>query len=129
MMQPKVHCGIEISAIPRFIPNEGGQGSHRFLFQYKIQVTNHNIYAVQLMRRHWEIFDGFIHQSIIDGDGVVGEQPIIRKGETHTYTSFCPLSFSMGMMKGWFTFQRFDDEGFMQAPIPTMFLNSHFNNN
>jgi ApaG protein len=73
--------------------------------------------VVQLLTRHWRITDarGLINH--VEGDGVVGEQPVLRPGQSHDYVSGCPLSTAHGSMEGYYTFQAEDAELF-EVAIP-----------
>lgn len=57
------------------------------------------------MTRHWRITDGRGVVNFVDGDGVVGAQPVLRPGESHDYVSGCPLTTPNGSMEGHYTFR------------------------
>jgi ApaG protein len=82
--------------------------SGRFLFAYRIRITNQGDRTAQLLRRHWYITDANGHVEEVEGVGVVGETPVLRPGASFDYTSFCPLPTPFGTMHG--TYQvRFED--------------------
>ncbi len=72
----------------------------RYLFSYRIRITNQGDGVVQLLRRHWTITDGTGRVEEVDGAGVVGETPVLRPGASFEYTSFCPLPTPFGTMRG-----------------------------
>ena len=72
---------------------------------------------VQLITRHWRITDGRGNVNFDDGDGVVGEQPVLKPGQSHDYVSGCPLPTPHGSMEGHYTFQR-GDGSTVEAKIP-----------
>ena len=72
---------------------------------------------MQLLTRHWKITDGRGTISHVDGDGVVGEQPVLEPGGAHDYVSGCPLPTPTGAMEGKFRFIRADGGTFL-ADIP-----------
>lgn len=90
----------------------------RYVFSYRVTIENLGIEAVQLLRRHWYIFDSVGITREVEGEGVIGQQPIILPGETHQYTSWCPLLTSLGKMHGTFLMQRQSDGFIFEADIP-----------
>jgi len=85
-----------------FLPEQSDIDSKRWFWAYHIRIENHRDIAVQLLTRHWRISDerGGLHH--VDGEGVVGEQPIIQPGKSHDYVSGCPLNTPSGAMAGHF---------------------------
>ena len=73
---------------------------------------------VQLRSRHWRITDARGMVNHVDGEGVVGETPVLRPGESHDYVSGCPLSTPHGTMEGFYTFVREDDGQPLEVRIP-----------
>jgi ApaG protein len=71
-----------------------------------------------LLRRRWEIYDATETRKIVEGDGVVGQQPILEPGEFHTYVSGCNLKSGIGKMRGSFTFEKLMDGKLMEIVIP-----------
>ncbi len=113
--------GIEIEVKPEYLPNDSQPELARFVFGYHITITNQGQTEVQLLSRHWIITDGegVIHE--VKGPGVVGEQPKLKPGEKHQYSSFCPLSTPTGNMRG--TFQMVNNLGALfDVKIPLFFL-------
>jgi ApaG protein len=70
--------------------------SQHFMFAYRITIQNNGKYTVQLLRRHWYIVDGVGLHREVEGEGVVGEQPVIKPGEKYEYISGCDLKTDMG---------------------------------
>jgi len=93
-----------------------------FVYSYRITIKNEGDYTVQLLSRYWEIFDVIMEKRIVEGEGVIGEQPILSPGETYEYTSYCQLKTDAGSMKGYYTFQREVDELLFDATIPEFML-------
>jgi ApaG protein len=99
--------GIRVEVSPRFVPDHSildpGPGEHpRYVFVYHISITNTGHREVQLLTRRWVIVDADGEQHIVEGDGVVGQQPRLGPGRTFEYESFCPLLTSWGTMEGVF---------------------------
>jgi len=99
-MVTEVTEGIKISVETKFRPNHSDPANAIYLFSYKITIENCSEDTVKLLRRHWLIYDanGLIRE--VEGEGVVGEQPILDPGEIHEYASACDLSTDLGKMHG-----------------------------
>ena len=74
----------------------------QYLFRYTITITNIGDVAAQLLSRHWSIKDANGKMSIVEGSGVIGQQPYFEPGEAFEYSSFCPLPTMTGEMWGHF---------------------------
>ena len=109
--------GIEITVETFFRPNLGQQPGE-YLFAYRITLENHNSFTVQLMRRHWEIFDSIGEKRQVDGGGVIGKQPVLAPGETFQYMSGCNLKSEMGKMWGHYTMLNLDTMREFEVTIP-----------
>ena len=101
--------GVHIEVESRYITEHSRPDLGRFLFAYRVRITNESEQPVQLMSRHWIIEDAEGQVEEVRGDGVVGAQPRLKQGETFEYTSFCPLPTPTGSMRG--TYQMITDEG------------------
>jgi ApaG protein len=113
--------GIRIQAAAQFLPQESEPGHGRYLFRYKITMTNGGVAAAKLCSRHWVIVDGDGRREETRGRGVVGEYPKLGVGEGYSYVSYCPLSTPWGTMEGSYTFER-DDGSRFQVRIGRFFL-------
>lgn len=114
--------GIRIAVDVDYVPpgqHQFGQG--RYVWAYTITIDNESHGTVRLRTRHWTITDGRGHVETVDGEGVVGETPIIPPGDSFTYTSACPLTVPSGTMGGHYVFTRADGRSF-QVTIPTFSL-------
>ena len=96
--------GIRVRVRPDFSLAQSDIAEGRFVFTYQIEVQNEGEQEVQLLFRHWHIHDSGGDDSEVDGEGVVGEQPTLLPGGSHSYQSFCILRSPMGFMEGHFTF-------------------------
>jgi ApaG protein len=124
-----VTAGIRVSVRARFSPDHSNLAQPTWFFLYTIKLTNESSETVQLLHRHWEITDGNGKVEHVRGPGVVGEQPVLRPGQSFEYTSGCPLPTPFGFMKGEYRMTRessgelFDIEvaGFpLRADTPTL---------
>ncbi len=104
--------GIRISVVPVFSEENSKIEASVYVYTYTISITNERSDHVQLLSRHWTIKDGFNRVEEVVGEGVIGQKPRLRPGETFTYTSFCPLSTPSGSMKGIFHMQNSDKQDF-----------------
>ena len=87
-----------------FLPEQSELEKERWFWAYHIRIENERHSAIQLLTRHWRISDARGGLHVVDGDGVVGEQPIIQPGKSHDYVSGCPLNTPNGAMQGHFVF-------------------------
>lgn len=83
-----------------YAPERSNPGAHQWFFVYTITITNEGEETVQLLTRHWVITDGDNQVEEVRGPGVVGQQPVLRPGESFTYSSGCPLPTPFGAMEG-----------------------------
>ena len=91
---------ISVSVEPHYLENQSQPDAGKFVWAYTINVRNTGWETVKLMTRHWIITDGLGRTQEVKGDGVVGEQPTLKPGDSFQYTSACPLGTSSGMMRG-----------------------------
>lgn len=113
--------GIRISAQPFFDPDQSDPEEERFVFAYHVRIENRGPVPVQLLWRHWFIHDPVGGESEVEGEGVVGEKPVIPPGGVHEYQSFCVLEAPHGHMEGYYEFRRPDGTTF-RAAVPRFFL-------
>ncbi|MEZ4702806.1 MAG: Co2+/Mg2+ efflux protein ApaG [Rhodothermales bacterium] len=118
--------GIEITVRPVYLDRESDIISKRFVFAYFIRIENHSLEDVQLLRRHWFIRESSGHVQEVEGEGVVGEQPVLEPGKVHEYNSFCVLTSFEGTMEGTYLMQRASGERF-RVTIPMFNLRAAAN--
>lgn len=117
---------ITIGVEPHFLEDESDPGDGRFVWAYTVTIRNDGERAVQLLLRRWEITDARGVTQIVEGEGVVGEQPVIGPGESFTYTSAAPLSTPSGLMLGAYTMTRIGSGDRFAAAVPPFPLDSPF---
>lgn len=93
-----------VRVVTHYVESQSQPDENRYVFSYTITIENNSAEEVQLMRRHWLITDANGKEFHVDGEGVVGEQPIIASGEDYTYTSGSILETPIGVMEGFYTF-------------------------
>lgn len=101
-MYREITQGIEVQVTPEYLPTESSPEDSQFVFAYHVAITNRGETEVQLLSRHWIITDGKGVVREVKGPGVVGEQPKLLPGQSHEYSSFCPLTTPTGNMRGAF---------------------------
>jgi ApaG protein len=110
--------GIVISVETNFDGDMKDTVNVKFIFSYTITLQNTLMIDVQLISRKWEIFDSIGTKHTVEGEGVIGLQPIIKPGEVFTYSSWCPLDSSMGRMKGHYNMVNLESNEMFQIEIP-----------
>lgn len=101
-----ITAGITVRVAVNFLPEQSHVEAGKWFWVYHIRIENDSDETVQLLTRHWRITDGRGMVSFVEGDGVVGEQPVLASGQSHDYVSGCPLATPTGSMQGYYTFRR-----------------------
>lgn len=99
-MVSKISEGVEISVETFYQADYSNPLNSEYMFAYRITIENHNKFTIKLLRRQWFIFDSNGEQREVEGEGVVGVQPVIPPGENYQYVSGCNLRTEMGRMHG-----------------------------
>jgi len=117
----------EINVIVRttYLPEQSDETLNRYVFAYTITIANTGMVAAQLISRHWIIEDGGSDAQEVRGLGVVGEQPLLKPGDSFEYTSGTPLSTPSGFMEGHYEMETLKGNIF-EAEIPQFSLDSPF---
>ncbi len=102
---------IEVTVRPEFLDQESDAGQGRWFWAYTIIIANHSEETVQLVSRYWRITNALGHVEEVQGEGVVGEKPVLTPGDSFQYTSGCPLNTPSGTMVGHYTMRRDGGEG------------------
>ncbi|MEM6966379.1 MAG: Co2+/Mg2+ efflux protein ApaG [Bacteroidota bacterium] len=117
-METFITKGIRISVQPTYRMEQSSPEESKHVFSYEIIIENNSTNVVQLLSRHWKIFDSIGSLREVKGDGVVGEQPVLRPGEKFKYQSWCPLFSEIGKMHGTFMMERQDNGEKYRVQIP-----------
>ena len=126
-MVTQITRGIKISVLTSFEGTYFKNYKLHFAFSYEITIENHCKDSVQLNTRHWEILDSLNNIEIVDGEGVIGKQPIIKPNESFTYQSYCVLKSPSGSMEGVYDMETETGQS-LKVAIPRFFLRSHLLN-
>ncbi len=117
---------ITVTVRPVYLDGQSDFMVRRFVFGYFIRIENNGLDDVQLLRRHWMIYDGLGRLREVEGEGVIGKQPLIPPGEAHEYNSFCVLETFEGHMEGTYMMERSAGDRFRVA-IPRFNLRAAAN--
>jgi ApaG protein len=96
---------ITVRVAVNFLPEQSRPQAGKWFWVYHVRIENGSHETVKLVSRHWRITDARGMVNLVDGEGVVGEQPTIPPGRSHDYVSGCPLTTPHGSMEGFYTFE------------------------
>ena len=125
-MVTQITQGIKISVLTSFEGTYFKNYRVHFAFSYKITIENYSKDSVQLISRHWEIFDSLNNLETVDGEGVIGKKPILKPGGSHTYNSAYLLSSPFGAMRGYFNMINYTSTKNFRVIVPTFKLSAPF---
>ncbi|WP_109513550.1 Co2+/Mg2+ efflux protein ApaG [Pseudomonas ovata] len=100
---------VDVSVVTRYLAEQSSPEHDRFAFAYTITVSNNGELPARLLSRHWVITDGNGQVEEVRGDGVVGQQPLIAAGQSHTYSSGTVMPTRVGNMQG--SYQMLAEDG------------------
>ncbi len=121
-MVQKVTNGIKVSVKTKFLGTSFKNLKHYYAFSYSVTIENQSNDSVQLLNRHWNIFDSLSNSEIVEGDGVIGKKPILKPKQRHTYISNSILNSPIGAMKGFYNMINFTTSKTFKVKIPTFQL-------
>lgn len=117
-MVTEITQGIKVSVETEYQPSYSSPSQYHYVFTYRITIENQSEFTIQLLRRHWQIFDaGFLPREV-DGEGVVGQQPVLEPSQTHNYVSGCNLKSGLGKMVGTYLMERIVDGTRFEVTVP-----------
>ncbi len=119
----RISNGVRITVRPHYLPDRSRPAAGEFVFAYHVRIENVTGHTIQLLRRRWLIHDSIGEDQVVEGDGVVGQQPVLEPGEVHQYQSFCVLRSQAGHMEGQYFFEGEDGTHFA-AEIPRFQLDA-----
>lgn len=125
-MVTQITRGIKISVLTSFEGTYFKNYKVNFAFSYQITIENHSKDSVQLISRFWEILDSLNDKETVIGEGVIGQKPVLKPGEIHTYKSGCLLSSPFGAMKGYFNMINFTSTKNFKVIVPSFKLSTPF---
>jgi ApaG protein len=128
-METAITNDIRVSVEVIYQPAYSKPLKNEYVFAYRINIENLGIYTVQLLRRHWYIWDSNGVQREVEGEGVVGDQPILEPGQNYQYVSGCPLVTDMGTMSGSYSMIRLGRDYEFEVAVPKFQMIAPFKNN
>jgi ApaG protein len=114
--------GVTVSVTTSYLPDYSSPAQDHYVFAYRITIRNDSAQTVKLLRRHWHIYDANGTVREVEGEGVVGQQPVLEPGESHQYVSGCNLKTGLGKMTGTYQMERVVDGRLIQVQIPEFTL-------
>ncbi|MGB3617525.1 MAG: Co2+/Mg2+ efflux protein ApaG [Catalinimonas sp.] len=122
--------GVRVSVTTEYQPEYSSPAQAHFVFTYKIRIENRGTHTVQLRRRRWFIHDAYQTATReVEGEGVVGQQPVLEPGDTHEYVSGCSLKSDVGKMHGTYQMERVADGRLFDVQIPEFLMITPYRNN
>ena len=117
-MVQQITEGVSITVETFYQPDFSNPLNGEFMFAYRITIENMGHVPVQLLRRHWHIIDSNGSYREVEGEGVVGEQPMLEPGESYQYVSGCNLRTEIGKMYGTYQMENLHNKSHFEVSIP-----------
>jgi ApaG protein len=128
-MVQQVTEGVSVTVETFYQPNQSNPVNSEFLFAYRITIENLSTMPIQLISRHWHIVDSNGTEREVEGEGVVGQQPIIQPGENYQYVSAANLRSDIGKMYGTYQMVNLYNKKTFDVSIPEFQLVAPFKMN
>lgn len=110
--------GIKVSIETTYQAEFSSPQQQHYVFTYKANIENHSNSTVQLIRRKWTIHDAGYFYKLVEGEGVVGQQPVLEPGHSYQYVSGCNLRSGLGKMVGSYCMEKLVDGKLIEVQIP-----------
>lgn len=117
-MVSEITKGVKVIVETEYQPEYSSPRQFHYVFTYKVTIENHSDHTIKLLRRHWHISDAGYVSHEVEGEGVVGQQPIMEPGNDHQYISGCNLKSGIGKMAGTYLMERILDGKTFEVSIP-----------
>ncbi len=114
--------GVTVTVTTNYLPDYSSPAQEHFVFAYRIDIRNDSEFTIKLLRRHWYISDVNTGLREVEGEGVVGRQPVLEPGEAHQYVSGCNLKSGVGKMRGTYLMERVANGEQFRVNIPEFTL-------
>lgn len=125
-MYTKTTNNLKVSVAPQYLRDQSDPEDNHYVWAYTIFIENLSDSTVQLMNRRWEVTDAIGQTQIVEGVGVVGEQPVLKSGEGFQYTSGTVLPTPSGLMVGSYEMEDKSNQNRFWVDIPAFSLDSPF---
>jgi ApaG protein len=117
-----VTLGIRVEVRTIYLGDESSPAQSHYVFAYQVKIVNESDDVVQLLSRKWNIVDALGERRTVEGEGVVGKQPVLARGEFHEYVSGCDFRTPIGKMGGYYLFVRSHDASEFKVRIPSFVM-------
>lgn len=117
-MVQQITEGVSIMVETFYQPTQSNSVRNEHVFAYRITIDNLSVYPVKLLTRHWHIVDGSGAHREVEGEGVVGQQPVIQPGDNYQYTSGVYLLSDLGKMFGTYEMENLFSKQRFTVAIP-----------
>ncbi len=124
-MYEKITKNVSVRVKPSYLEEQSSPEDNHFVWAYHVRIENQGDETLTLHSRYWKIMDDRGSTQIVEGDGVVGEQPILNPGDVFEYTSGTPLTTASGIMVGSYFMKNVDGTD-LQVEIPAFSLDSPY---
>lgn len=128
-MVTEITEGIKVSVETEYQSDYSSPGQSHYVFTYHISIENNSNFTIKLLRRHWQIYDTGYKMREVEGEGVVGKQPVLEPGQSHQYVSGCNLKSGIGKMKGSYLMERLVDGKQFRVTIPEFVMTAPYRSN
>lgn len=128
-MVTQITKGIKVSVESSFEGTYYKENKLHYAFEYSVKIENQSKELVQLDSRHWVILDSLNEEETVDGEGVIGKKPVLKPGQSHTYTSGCLLASPYGAMYGYYRMINLNSTKKFNVMIPVFKLSAPFSLN
>ncbi|MEI8073713.1 MAG: Co2+/Mg2+ efflux protein ApaG [Bacteroidota bacterium] len=128
-MVSKISEGVEVSVEIFYQQDYSKPLNQEYMFAYRVTIVNQNTFSIKLLRRHWFIFDSNGEHKEVEGEGVIGIQPILQANENYQYVSGCNLKTEMGKMHGTYLMENQNNMERFYVKIPSFDMIVPFKNN
>lgn len=129
MMSQQITEGVSITVETFYNESQSNPILSEYIFSYRVSIENLSNFPIKLMRRHWHIFDSNGSYREVEGEGVVGQQPVMEPGESFQYVSVANLRSDMGKMLGNYQMENMLNKKLFRVNIPEFELIAPFKNN
>ena len=120
---------ISVTVVSTYEPGHSKPDQNYFVFSYEVTIVNLSNQEVRLVSIEWFINDLLMGEHYVEGEGVIGQQPVILPGESFMYSSWSPLHSDLGFMAGNYTFEEIESGHEFKVTVPTFYLIPGFKKN
>lgn len=117
-MEQQITEGVSITVEVFYNEQQSNPLLSEYTFNYRISIDNFSTFPIKLLKRHWQIFDSNGTVREIEGDGVIGQQPVLEPGDSFQYVSGANIKTDMGRMVGKYQMENMLNKKLFSVPVP-----------